>query len=62
MYGAHEIVDQRLARLSRGRQISCRDGRYYGRMSTVYLISVAMDTTKRVVLGRRIRDSFRRKS
>jgi hypothetical protein len=62
MYGAHEIVDQRLARLSRGAQIECRDGRYYCRMSTVYLISVAMDTTKRLVLGRRIRDSFRRKS
>jgi hypothetical protein len=62
MYGAHEIVDQRLARLSRGNQIEHRDGRYYGRMSTVYLISVAMDMTKRLVLGRRIRDSFRRKS
>jgi len=62
MYGAHEIVDQRLARLTRGKQIDQRDGRYFGRMSTVYLISVAMDTTKRLVLGRRIRDSFRGKT
>lgn len=61
MYGAHEIVDERLARLSRGKQIESRDGRYFHRMSTVYFISVAMDTTKRLVLGRRIRDSFRRR-
>jgi hypothetical protein len=61
MYGAHHIVDERLARLSRGGQIESRDGRYSYRLSTVYLISVAMDTTKRIVLGRRIRDSFRRK-
>lgn len=59
-YGAHEIVEQRLARLSRGNQIEARDGRFYHRKSLVFLIALAMDSTKRIVLRRRIRDSFRR--
>lgn len=57
-YDGRAIVDARLARLSSGRQIVLRDGRYYRRLSVVYLIAVAMDTMKRVVFRRRIRDSF----
>lgn len=59
-YGAREIVDQRLARLARGNQIVRRGDRYFHRPSTVYWIAVAMDLTKRTVLRRSIRDSFRR--
>jgi len=57
-YGSRTIVDARLARLSSGRQIVLRDGRYHHRLSLVYLIAVAMDTMKRIVFRRRICDSF----
>jgi hypothetical protein len=58
MYDGRSIVDARLARLSRGGQIVLRDGRYHHRLSLVFLIAVAMDTMKRIVFGRRIRDGF----
>lgn len=58
MYDGASIVDARLARLTRGGQITLRDGRYHHRLSGVYLIAVAMDTMKRIVFGRRIRDAF----
>ncbi len=61
-YGAREIVDQRLARLARGRQIERRGDRYVSRFSVVLLIATAMDRTKRMVLRRSIRDSFRRRA
>lgn len=57
-YGGRAIVDMRLERLTRGGQITLRDGRYHHRLSGVYLIAVAMDTMKRIVFGRRIRDAF----
>lgn len=58
LYDGRSIVDARLARLSRGGQIVLRDGRYHHRLSLVYLIAVAMDTMKRIVFRRRIRDGF----
>jgi hypothetical protein len=57
-YSGREIVDARLERLSRGKQIVLRNGRYYHCISVVYLVAVAMDTMKRVVFRRRIRDGF----
>lgn len=58
MHDGASIVDARLARLSKGGQITLREGRYHHRLSGVYLIAVAMDTMKRLVFGRRIRDAF----
>ena len=58
MYDGRAIVDARLDRLSRGRQIILRDGRYHHCTSVVYLIAVCMDTMKRAVFRRSIRDSF----
>lgn len=58
LYGARQIVEQRLARLVRGRQIEERDGRYYSRVSGVYLIAFALDLAKRAILGRRMRDVY----
>jgi hypothetical protein len=58
LYSGRAIVDERLARLSRGGQIILRDGRYHHRFSVVYLVALAMDAMKRMVFRRRIRDSF----
>lgn len=59
-YSAVEIVNQRLQRLVRGRQVDSRDNRYYFRFSLVYLISLSMDAAKWFIFNRRIRDSFKR--
>lgn len=59
LYNARRIVDERLERLVRGRQIELRDGRYYHRRSLVYAIAVAMDLCKRIVLRRRVGETFR---
>lgn len=62
LYNARRVVDERLDRLSRGRQIIERDGRYYHRKSLVYAIAVAMDLCKRIVLKGRVGEDFRRES
>lgn len=59
LYNARQVIDERLDRLTRGRQIDLRDGRYYHRRSLVYAISRAMDACKRITLGRRVGETFR---
>ena len=61
LYGARQIAEQRLARLVGGKQIEERNGRYYYRISEVYLIACALDLAKRAIVGRRIRDVYARK-
>lgn len=59
LYNARRIVDERLDRLTRGRQILLVDGRYYHRRSLVYCISLAMNLFKRLTLRQRVGESFR---
>lgn len=59
LYNARRVVDERLDRLVRGRQIVERDGRFYHRKSLVYGIAVAMDLCKRITLGQRVGEGFR---
>lgn len=59
LYNARRIVDERLDRLVRGRQIDLRQGRYYHRKSLVYGISLAMNFLKKITLGRQVGETFR---
>jgi hypothetical protein len=60
LYNARRVVDERLDRLVRGKQIVDRDGRFYHRKSLVFWVAVAMDLCKRITLGQRVGEGFRK--
>ncbi len=54
-YGARELVEKRIARLTAGNLIVLKDGRFYGRSSPLLLVARGIHFMKLVVLGKRPR-------
>jgi hypothetical protein len=52
-YGADDLIDSRLTRLTRGGQIIQKGSRYYGRLSALLVVARVIDFLKFAVLGRR---------